>query len=249
MSRIQVLVNGAGGRMGSLTAETVAEAPDLELVGRTERTDDLTQALARSSPDIMVDFTVPEAVFDCAITAVNAGVRPVIGTSGLGPEQIEELTRRCEERGLGGVLAPNFALGAVLLMRLAATVARHLGPAEIIEMHHDRKRDAPSFTALRTAELMEESRRSRPDGPPPVECGPGHDHEARGALHSGVQIHSVRLPGLLAHQEVIFGAPGQTLTLRHDTLDRRAFMPGVLLAIRRAPGLTGLVRGLEHLIP
>jgi 4-hydroxy-tetrahydrodipicolinate reductase len=212
---IAVAVAGAAGRMGATVCAAVEEADDLELTGRADPQLDTPVADVLGDADVLVDFTQPDTVVANAREAVAAGVHAVIGTSGF---DIDEL------RGLEGAnvfVAPNFAIGAVLMMRFAAEASKHMASAEIIELHHDRKLDAPSGTAKRTAELME--------GNPP--------------------IHSVRLPGLVAHQEVILGDVGQTLTIRHDSIDRLSFMPGVLLAVRRVGSLTeSPVVGLEHLL-
>jgi 4-hydroxy-tetrahydrodipicolinate reductase len=212
---IRVAVAGAAGRMGATVCAAVDEAEDMELTGRADPQLDTPVADVLGDADVLVDFTQPETAVANAREAVAAGVHAVIGTTGF---EIDEL------RGLDGAnvfVAPNFAIGAVLMMRFAEEASRHMARAEIIELHHDRKLDAPSGTAKRTAELME--------GDPP--------------------IHSVRLPGLVAHQEVILGDVGQTLTIRHDSIDRVSFMPGVLLAVRRVGGLDeSPVVGLEHLL-
>ena len=212
---IRVAVAGAAGRMGATVCAAVEEAEDMELTGRADPQLDTPVADVLGDADVLVDFTQPETAAANAREAVAAGVHAVIGTTGF---DVDEL------RGLDGAnvfVAPNFAIGAVLMMRFAAEASRHMARAEIIELHHDRKLDAPSGTAKRTAELME--------GDPP--------------------IHSVRLPGLVAHQEVILGDVGQTLTIRHDSIDRVSFMPGVLLAVRRVGGLDeSPVVGLEHLL-
>ncbi len=212
---IRVAVAGAAGRMGATVCAAVDEAGDMELTGRADPQLDTPVADVLGDAEVLVDFTQPETAVGNAREAVAAGVHAVIGTTGF---DIDEL------RGLEGAnvfVAPNFAIGAVLMMRFAAEASRHMASAEIIELHHDRKLDAPSGTAKRTAELME--------GDPP--------------------IHSVRLPGLVAHQEVILGDVAQTLTIRHDSIDRISFMPGVLLAVRRVGGLDeSPVVGLEHLL-
>jgi 4-hydroxy-tetrahydrodipicolinate reductase len=220
---IRVAVSGAAGRMGATVCEAVDAAPDMELVARIDPSLDLelNQALAEQDPEVLVDFSVPATALDNITTAVNAGVHVVVGTTGFELARLEQLT------GANIFVAPNFAIGAVLMMRFAAEAARHMRSAEIIELHHDRKLDRPSGTAARTAELMHAQAPDRPAPP----------------------IHSVRLPGLVAHQEVILGDVGQTLTIRHDSIDRYSFMPGVLLAIRRVGSLAQTpVIGLEHLL-
>jgi 4-hydroxy-tetrahydrodipicolinate reductase len=213
---IRVAVAGAAGRMGSTVCEAVTEAPDMELVARADPALGTTvpDALAEG-PEVLIDFTVPTTAIENARRAVEAGVHVVIGTTGFDLAELSALS------GANVFIAPNFAIGAVLMMQFAEAAARHMAKAEIIELHHDAKLDRPSGTAARTAELM------------------GGD----------VPIHSVRLPGLVAHQEVILGDVGQTLTIRHDSTDRRSFMPGVLLAVRRVGSLDrSPVVGLENLL-
>jgi 4-hydroxy-tetrahydrodipicolinate reductase len=210
--------------MGTTVCEAVQGAPDMELVARADPALGLSIADALAgSPDVLVDFTVPGTAVANARAAVAAGVHVVIGTTGFDPAALEDL------RGAPAnvFIAPNFAIGAVLMMQFAAQAARHMARAEIIELHHDRKLDKPSGTAARTALLMQ--------------AAAGGDVE--------IPIHSVRLPGLVAHQEVILGDVGQTLTIRHDSIDRQSFMPGVLLAVRRVAELTDSpVVGLEQLL-
>ena len=212
---IRVAVSGAAGRMGQTTCEAVEDADDMELVGRADPAlaDDLAAVLPEA--DVVVDFSTPDAALDNVRQCVAAGVHVVVGTTGWDIAAVEGMT------GANVFVAPNFAIGAVLMMRYAADASKHMARAEIIELHHDRKVDAPSGTAARTADLM--------DG--------------------DVPIHSVRLPGLVAHQEVILGDVGQTLSIRHDSTDRTSFMPGVLLAVRKVGSLErSPVVGLEHLL-
>jgi 4-hydroxy-tetrahydrodipicolinate reductase len=221
---IRVAVAGAAGRMGETVCRAVESADDMELVARADPAlgSTLEEALAEG-PEVLVDFTIPGTAVADAREAVAAGVHVVIGTTGFDPAQLGDL-----HGGPANVfIAPNFAIGAVLMMRFAAEAAKHMARAEIIELHHDRKLDKPSGTAARTASLMSEA--------------------AGGAFE--VPIHSVRLPGLVAHHEVILGDVGQTLTIRHDSTDRESFMPGVLLAVRRVGSLTqSPVIGLEKLL-
>jgi 4-hydroxy-tetrahydrodipicolinate reductase len=223
---IKVAVAGAAGRMGQTVCAAVEGAPELELVARADPALDATIADAlRAGPQVLVDFTVPATALANARTAVEAGVHVVIGTTGFDLTELEAF------RGARAnvFVAPNFAIGAVLMMQFAAEAAKHMRAAEIIELHHDGKLDKPSGTAARTARLMVAARGS--DG--------GYE----------VPVHSVRLPGLVAHQEVILGDIGQTLTIRHDSIDRASFMPGVLLAVRRVAGLEDSpVVGLEQLL-
>jgi 4-hydroxy-tetrahydrodipicolinate reductase len=217
---IRVAVAGAAGRMGQTVCGAVRDAPDMELTGRADPALDTSLAEVLGAADVVVDFTIPATAVQNAREAVAAGVHVVIGTSGFDPGELRGLT------GANVFVAPNFAIGAVLMMQFAAQAARHMAKAEIIELHHDGKLDQPSGTATRTAVLMKEARPDRE-----------------------IPIHSVRLPGLVAHQEVILGDVGQTLTIRHDSIDRQSFMPGVLLAIRRVGGLSeSPVVGLEHLL-
>jgi 4-hydroxy-tetrahydrodipicolinate reductase len=212
---LRVAVAGAAGRMGQAVCAAVEGADDLELTGRADPALGTTLAEVLADADVVVDFTQPDTALSNALECVAAGVHVVIGTTGwdIGPLR--------DARGANVFIAPNFAIGAVLMMRFAAEASRHMAKAEIIELHHDRKLDKPSGTAARTASLME----------------------------GDVPIHSVRLPGLVAHQEVILGDLGQTLTIRHDSLERESFMPGVLLAVRRVPELTeSPLIGLEHLL-
>jgi len=217
---IRVAVAGAAGRMGQTVCHAVEGADDLELTGRADPALNTPVAEVLPDADVLVDFTVPSSAVVNAREAVAAGVHVVIGTTGFDPAELAGL------EGANIFIAPNFAIGAVLMMQFAVQAAKHMAKAEIIELHHDRKLDAPSGTAARTAALIADA--SGREAPP---------------------IHSVRLPGLVAHQEVIFGDVGQTLTIRHDSIDRESFMPGVLLAIRRVGGLSeSPVVGLEHLL-
>jgi 4-hydroxy-tetrahydrodipicolinate reductase len=212
---IRVAVAGAAGRMGEAACRAVEGAEDLELTGRADPALDTALEDVLADADVVVDFTRPDTALENARTCVRAGVHVVVGTSGWDYEALRG------EQGANVFFAPNFAIGAVLMMRFAAEASRHMAKAEIVELHHDRKLDAPSGTAARTAQLME----------------------------GDVPIHSVRLPGLVAHQEVILGDVGQTLTIRHDSIDRESFMPGVVLACRRVASLeTTPVVGLEHLL-
>ena len=219
---IRVAVAGADGRMGRAVCAAVEAAPDMELTGRADPALETTLADVLGNADVVVDFTTPGTAQANALACLDAGVHVVIGTTGFDPAPLEAAAAA----SAGNVLiAPNFAIGAVLMMRFAAEAAKHFPKAEIIELHHDRKLDAPSGTAARTASLME----------------PG--------LGGPVPIHSVRLPGLVAHQEVLFGGLDETLTIRHDSLSRESFMPGVLLAVRAVSTLPEpVVTGLEHVL-
>lgn len=261
----RVLVCGAYGKMGRAVLKAVQEDKDLALVGAVdvmsagddvgaliggEKTGvavarNLEEAILGTKPDVMVDFTNPMVVMNNIRTALAHGIRPVVGTTGLTDEDRKEIEALCKKNQTAAFLAPNFAIGAVLLMMMAQQAAKYLPHVEIIEMHHDQKLDAPSGTALRTAELISEVRETMAQGhPDEKEKLPG----ARGGDLNGIHIHSVRLPGYVAHQEVIFGGLGQTLTLRHDSIQRESFMPGVVLACKKVMHLEGLVSGLENLL-
>ncbi|KYH32190.1 4-hydroxy-tetrahydrodipicolinate reductase [Moorella mulderi DSM 14980] len=250
--------------MGREMTKGLLQAGDIEVVGAVDRVavgtdigtlnglqphgvpinDDLAAVIKTTRPQVMVDFTVAAAALANARLAVEQGVSPVIGTTGISLEQLDELHQLCEARQVGAVVAPNFSLGAVLMMHFARQAARYFPRAEIIEMHHEQKIDAPSGTALKTAELMAEEIETALAPPAAEEKVAG----ARGATYRGLAVHSIRLPGAVAHQEVIFGGQGQLLTIRHDTISREAFLPGLLLAVRRVLHLKGVVYGLENLL-
>ncbi len=221
----------------------VSAAGDLELAGQCDQGDDLAAEIRRTRAEVVVDFTVASAGLANLATILRAGAAAVVGTSGWGAHEVDEARRLCGETGRPAVIAPNFALASILLARCAREVARHLPHVELIEAHHDRKEDAPSGTSLKVAAEIAAARRERPAAPE-AESVPG----VRGGVVDGVRVHSIRLPGVLARMECVFGAPGETLTIRHDTLTRESFMPGVLLAIRRVRDADGLVFGLESLL-
>lgn len=232
------------GRMGSEVCAAVEEDPDLELVAEIDVDQGSLDDLLAEGAQVAVDFTHAEAAAEHIEWCIKSGIHAVVGTSGITAETLErvaELSRRCE----GNVLvAPNFAIGCVLAMRFAEMAAAWLPDAEVIEMHHNRKIDSPSGTAMNTAAGIARGRKAARSARPEnlKETIPG----ARGAELEQVPIHSVRLPGLVAHQEVIFGGPGQLLTIRHDSLDRKSFMPGVVVAIKKVAEHEGLTVGLEH---
>jgi len=263
---IRVGVLGAAGRMGREVCLTVREASDLELVAAVDPAfdgrgggDDVyagaatgrgVETLEPAHVDVVVDFSTAGAARTNLPWCAARGIHAVVGTTGLGTDDIAELARAFNGAPANAVVAPNFAIGAVLLVRFSELAAPHMDGAEVIELHHDQKRDAPSGTALLTAERIAAARAAA--GAPSFH--PDRTEEtrlsgARGGVGPGeVRVHSVRLPGLVAHQETIFGAPGQALTLRHDSFDRRSFMPGVLLAVRSVAGRPGLTVGLEPLL-
>lgn len=244
---IAVAVAGARGRMGAEVVRAVTGADDMRVVAEIEMGDDMDALLRSSGAETMVDFTVPESAFANIGTALRAGVVPLVGTTGLTPANLDAIRALCAQTGTACLVAPNFALGAVLMMRFAAEAARYLPDVEILEFHHEKKVDAPSGTAVKTAEMIADARQGTPLPAPAgaFETFPG----ARGGQAAGdIPVHSIRLPGYVASQEVVFGAPGQRLSIRHDSIDRTSFMPGVLLAVRRARQLQGLVYGLENLL-
>ncbi len=230
--------------MGSETCRAVEAAPGLELVARIGREDRL-EGLGDVGAEVAVEFTTPDSVRDNVRFCLTHGIHCVVGATGLTEADLEDVRGWCRDGGVNALVAPNFALGAVLMMVFAASAARHFDTAEIVERHHERKLDAPSGTALRTARLMNEARAGRPWGSGAgTESVPG----SRGGDAGGVRVHSLRVPGSVAHQEVVLGAPGQTLTIRHDSIDRSSFMPGVVLGIERVRDLDGLVVGLENVL-
>lgn len=269
---IPVIVTGAAGKMGREVIKAVAQADDLrlyaavdrnpevfsldagELVGleplNIELTNELEPTLAAAAqekqPCVMVDFTHPKSVYSNIRSAIAYGVYPVIGTTGLSDEQMKDLAEFTEKASMGCLVIPNFSIGMVLLQQAAIQASQYFDHVEIIELHHNQKADAPSGTAVKTAQLLGELGKSYN---PAVVEEKEHLPGARGSLGSeNIRIHSVRLPGLIAHQEVLFGAPGQLYTLRHDTSDRACYMPGVLLSIRKVTQLQTLIYGLEKIL-
>jgi 4-hydroxy-tetrahydrodipicolinate reductase len=269
---IPVVVNGAAGKMGREVVKAVAQATDMTLIGAIDRNpkyigqdvgevagcgplevpilNDFEPVLAMAGQEkqlgVMVDFTHPDGVYDNVRAAIAYGVRPVVGTTGLSPERIQELAEFADKASTGCLIIPNFSIGMVLLQQAAIQASQYFDHVEIIELHHNQKADAPSGTALQTAQMLAELGKTfNPAAVEETEKIPG----AKGALaDEGIRIHSVRLPGLIAHQEVIFGAAGQIYTLRHDTSDRACYMPGVLLSIRKVIQLKALVYGLEKIL-
>jgi len=271
-------VTGALGRMGAEVIRAVQAAPDCHLLGAVDNTPgkeghdvgellglpaldvavtaDLegclcsaSQAVRDAGPGkgaVMVDFTHPSVVYANTRAAIAYGVHPVIGTTGLSPAQLDDLQTFSDKASIGGAVIPNFSVGMVLLQQAAAAAARFYDHAELTELHHNRKADAPSGTCIKTAELMEEL--GKQFNAPEVDEHESLDGSRGGQRPSGLRLHSLRLPGLVAHQEVMFGSPGETYTLRHDTIDRAAYMPGVLLCVRKVRQLQALVYGLERLL-
>lgn len=274
-NQIPVIVNGATGKMGREIVKAVAKEPDLILMGAIARspevqgqdageiaglseplevpiTNQLEPMLGyvagerQMLPGVMVDVTHPDVVYDNVRSAIAYGIRPVVGTTGLSPGQLQDLGNFAEKASTGCLVIPNFSIGMVLLQQAAVAASKYFDHVEIIELHHNQKADAPSGTAVQTAQMLAEMGKT-------YNIQQVEETEkitgARGGLaEEGIRIHSIRLPGLIAHQEVIFGAPGQIYTLRHDTSDRTCYMPGVILAIRQVQKLKSLVYGLEKIL-
>jgi 4-hydroxy-tetrahydrodipicolinate reductase len=264
--KIKVAINGALGNMGREVVRAIHNDAELELVAAIDVNgknsgdigevagigkngvpihNDMAATLQRIKPDVAVDFTSPFTVMQNIETVLAAGVRPVVGTTGITEADLEKIQAWSDKYATAAIIVPNFAIGAVLMMLFAAQAAKYLPEAEIIELHHDRKLDAPSGTAIKTAEMIMKSRGvSSRQAVDELEKVKG----ARGGNMDGVHLHSIRLPGLVAHQEVIFGGVGQTLTIRHDSMDRTSFMPGVLLAVKEVMKRQGVTYGLENIL-
>lgn len=244
---LRVGVLGARGRMGAEVCKAVNAAEDMELVAMVDAGDWLFN-VSDAGADVVIDFTRPDVVMDNLHWCMDQGIHAVVGTSGFTPDRLAQLnTWLAAKPELGVVIAPNFGIGAVLMMRFAQQAARYFESTEIIERHHPNKVDAPSGTAMRTAELVAAARAEASMGAPP-DATSQTVHGARGAEVDGIRVHSVRSAGSIAHQEVVFGAAGETLILKHDSVDRASFMPGVLLAARRVRSLPGLTFGLDSLL-
>ena len=244
---IRVGVLGARGRMGQQVCKAVDAAPDLELVAMVDAGDWLF-SVADAGSQVLVDFTHPDVVMDNIRFAVDQGIHAVVGTTGFTSERLETVREwLADTPDLGVLVAPNFGIGAVLSMKFAQMAARFYDSAEVVEFHHPNKADAPSGTAIRTAELIAAARKDAGLGAPPDATTQAREG-ARGADVDGVHVHALRIAGMVAHQEIVFGAQGETLTIRHDSLDRVSFMPGVLLAVRNVASRPGLTVGLEPLL-
>ena len=261
MTPIKVVVHGAAGKMGQEIINGLCRETGMQVVGAVDAMVDkatislpngsgavpfsssLDAILASTHPDVVVDFSIARATLPAVRLAVGKGVNMVIGTTGLSAGDIEEIREQAEVHKVGVVVASNFALGAVLMVHLSRIVSKYLDYAEIIELHHQLKADAPSGTALTTARAMVQSR-----GRPFNRAGGQGSAPSRGQDVDGVTIHSVRLPGLMAHQEVLFGASGQTLSIRHDTINRECYLPGIIIAVREVGKHQGLIHGLETLL-
>ena len=250
----KVLIAGATGSMGRQTVQLVEKLPNCQLVAvlaptassssdfkpDVKRFDNL--AMVDVAADVWIDFTTPQAVYENTEFALKHHIRPIIGTSGLTTEQTEKLQAIAQKEKLGGIIAPNFGLSAVLLMKFAQEAARYFPDAEVIEMHHADKKDAPSATAITTAKLIAANRNSE-------NCSQtANDSQARGADYDGIPVHSVRLPGYIAHEQVLFGGPGEALTIRQDSFSRSSFMQGVKVALDQIMNLSELVVGLDQIL-
>lgn len=245
--RIKVAVLGAAGRMGSHVVAAVNSAPDLELVAEIDAEDGVAAKIATCGADVAVDFTVPSATEANVLALIDAGIHAVVGTTGWTDESLARLEERLSGTEVGVLIAPNFSLSAVLAMSFARQAARWFESAEVIEMHHPDKVDAPSGTAVHTAQLISQARAEAQMAPMPDATTtevPG----ARGAEVSGIPVHSVRLRGLVAHEEILFGGPGEQLVIRTDSFDRISFMPGVVAAVREIAKKPGLTVGLDQLL-
>ncbi|MDR1159517.1 MAG: 4-hydroxy-tetrahydrodipicolinate reductase [Syntrophomonadaceae bacterium] len=267
--KIKVIICGALGKMGRITTQAVYNDPELELVGLVDRNsrgeslaqiisgeiipqalsltvaNDLEQLISQAPVHVIIDFTNPHSVFDNARAALQNNIAAVIGTSGLNDFELKQLEKVALENKVGIAVIPNFAIGAVLMMKFAQMAAEYFPDVEIIEYHHNQKIDAPSGTAIKTAEMIKEVRgMEMPELREEIEKIPG----CRGGEHEKIRIHSLRLPGFIAHQEVIFGGMGQGLKIRHDQFERTGFMPGVLLAVKKTVNIKGLVYGMENLL-
>ncbi len=255
---IRVVVHGAAGRMGQEMSAGLSKEPGIEVVGGVDisarsstyalpngntvpLSSDLAAMLKSTRPDVVVDFSVARATIGAVPVVVSHGVNMVIGTTGISLEDVESFRKLAEQHRVGIVVAPNFALGAVLMVHLAKVAAKYMDWVEITELHHNAKADAPSGTALSTARAMVQSRGK------PFNRAQG-DQASRGQNVDGVTIHSVRLPGMMAHQEVLFGAGGQTLSIRHDTINRECYLPGVIMAVKEVVNRKGLTYGLDALL-
>lgn len=255
MEQINVTIAGPRGRMGKEAVQLVRDTEHFTLISVIDYKEeididvpvypDIETCFQNQTPHVLIDLTTPEVGYRHTKTALEYGVRPVVGTTGFSTDELNELKTLAESKSLGCIIAPNFAIGAVLMMKFSQMAAKYFNDVEIIELHHDQKLDAPSGTALKTAEMIMEVRESKQQGHP----GEKETHSgARGANVDGMHIHSVRLPGLIAHQQVMLGAEGQTLTIRHDSFNRGSFMSGVKVSIDTVMKLDTLVYGLENIL-
>lgn len=244
MTSIRVGVLGSNGRMGATVCQAIAASSDFELVAELDIANDLAELVSKKV-QVVVDFTTPDVVMANLEFLAKNNIHAVVGTTGFDAARLGKVAELFKQSEANVIIAPNFGLAAVLMMQFAQLAAPYFESAEIIELHHPRKADAPSGTAKRTAELIAQARTGLPPMP---DASTDVVNGARGANISGIPVHSVRLQGLVAHQEVLFGGPGESLSIRHDSYDRESFMPGVLLAIRKVSEIPGLTFGLEELI-
>ncbi|MDP3562179.1 MAG: 4-hydroxy-tetrahydrodipicolinate reductase [Legionellaceae bacterium] len=241
---VSIIVNGSNGKMGTMACNAIEEHPDFILAARLGRNDNVTDAIKDTGAAIVIDLTRADCVYKNTLAIINAGAHPIIGTSGLLDEQIKMLQSLCNEQKLGGLIVPNFSIGAILLMRFAAEAARLFSEVEIIEAHHQEKLDSPSGTAIKTADMIAAARQNEKKQLPVKEIVAG----ARGATYQDINIHSLRLPGILAQQQVIFGSVGETLTITHNSIDRNSFKSGLVFACQHVQKIDELYYGLEHLL-
>lgn len=240
----RVIVNGALGKMGRAACDAIDAHPEFLLVGRLSAEDDLSSSIITLDADIVIDLTRADSVFKNTKTIIDLGAHPVIGTSGLNSENIKLLQEMSAEKKLGGIIVPNFSIGAILMMECAEKIAAYFNDVEIIEIHHEQKQDAPSGTAMKTAEMIAKVKQKSDERLPEHELVQG----ARGGRIFDIPVHSLRLPGFLAEQQVIFGQKGESLTITHRTLDRQCFMPGLIRACLSVVHLDSLVYGLENVL-
>lgn len=248
---IKVAVCGALGKMGQEVCQAVTDCPDTELIAKIDIASDgmyhtIEEAHRVEDIDVLIDFTQPKSIYENALYCLNNGIKIVIGTTGLTDEQIAELKRLSEEKNTGCLIAPNFSTGAVLMMMFAQQAAKYFDNAEIIELHHNQKKDAPSGTAIKTALMMSEAKETFKKG----NCAETETIEGSrgGTSYSDIQIHSVRMPGYIASQEVIFGSSGQIFKIRHDSMDRKCYMDGILLAVKHVAEKNDFTYGLENIL-
>lgn len=239
-----IIIIGAHGKMGTTTCVAVEQSSDFELVAKLGKADDIQKSILQHQPDIVIDFTNAAVVYENTLFLLSNNIKAVVGASGLTFEQVEQLDKLAQEQQTGCIIAPNFSIGAILMMRFAAQAARFFPEAEIVETHHQQKLDAPSGTAVKTAEMIKNNRRQQKNINESIEQYPG----ARGAEVADVNIHAVRLPGYVASQQVLFGGQGENLTIQHNSINRECFMPGVLLACREVLKLDSLIYGLENFL-
>ena len=241
----KVIINGSKGNMGKAALKAVTKEPSLNLIAALDKDDNLEQVLKNTPADVTIDLTHPSCVFENVQTILKNNSHAVVGTTGLSQDQLTQCDTLAKKQNKSVIVCPNFAIGAILMMRFATQAAKYFDRCEIIEYHHDKKADAPSGTAIKTAELISNS-------VPEINSIELKEEElikgARGANKNNIEIHSVRIPGVVANQDVIFGALGQSMTIKHETISRDAFMPGLILAVKAAPNKKGLIYGLEHLL-